>query len=154
MAAKQVLIGVLLVLILGLAIGGVVYSMPSSSPVKTAVTPETTVVTPKTLVTSKPPPVVAATTKTSECVWDPVQYSEFYPDLKRHFGTDKNALRAHFADHGIPEGRTPCGAKMPDCKFTQEGYYKANPDIAGHGIPAQQHWREHGHYEDRIICKK
>ncbi|MDE6642382.1 MAG: N-acetylmuramoyl-L-alanine amidase, partial [Acetatifactor sp.] len=38
-------------------------------------------------------------------VFDPIYYSNKYPDLKKAFGTDSNSLFHHFCTYGMKEGR-------------------------------------------------
>ena len=56
-------------------------------------------------------------------VFDAGFYFERYPDLKKAFGTDANALYNHFITNGINEGR--CASETFDVKY----YLKHNKDL-------------------------
>jgi uncharacterized membrane protein YqiK len=45
------------------------------------------------------------------CVFDAKKYEDANPDLKAAFKGDANALKNHYFNFGIKEGRSPCGAK-------------------------------------------
>jgi hypothetical protein len=44
----------------------------------------------------------------------------------------------------------PVPAAVPE-DFDDSLYYLANPDVEKAGVPARQHWLEHGHYEGRAL---
>lgn len=61
-------------------------------------------------------------------VYDPAYYSAKYPDLKRGYGNNTEALITHFVEHGMSEGRK--GKSTFDVKF----YKYAYPDLSrGYG---------------------
>jgi hypothetical protein len=46
--------------------------------------------------------------KDPNCVFDPYQYADLYPDLKKAYGYDEAKLTNHYQTYGIKEGRTIC----------------------------------------------
>lgn len=85
------------------------------------------------------------------CTWQPFYYLEANRDLQNAFGWDYHQVRNHWINHGHREGRSPCGAIQPGCKWDGERYLKLNPDVRGKMDPFH-HVRNHGLNEGRAIC--
>jgi hypothetical protein len=94
----------------------------------------------------------AQTQASSDCVFDPFEYNNYFGDLNNAFNNDMNALKHHYIHHGINEGRTPCGAVNPSCKFESNQYYALNPDVKAAGMNAKTHYVTYGINEGRKIC--
>lgn len=85
------------------------------------------------------------------CIFDAGKYSERYPDLQNAFNGDANALKRHYIDHGLREGRTPCGSSNPNCRFDEKTYKSLNGDL--NNVPdATQHYKQNGINEGRAVC--
>jgi hypothetical protein len=100
-------------------------------------------------------PESAAPTRSTEqqkCTFRPGAYAELYPDLKAAFGYDEARLKKHYIDNGLREGRSPCGAIHPQCRFNKEEYYMLNPDVQKAGVDAEQHYKQYGINEGRQVC--
>lgn len=57
-------------------------------------------------------------------VFDPIYYSNKYPDLKKAFGTDAARLFQHFTSFGMKEGRSACDS------FDVNQYKNHNADLS------------------------
>lgn len=53
------------------------------------------------------------------CVFNATRYTRYYPDLNGF--SDETALK-HWIEHGINEGRTPCGREAPLCSWNSSVY--------------------------------
>lgn len=87
------------------------------------------------------------------CTFDAQAYSNLYPDLQRAFGGDTNRLRQHYIDHGLREGRSPCGTVNPDCRFNDNTYLTLHPDVRRANMDAGWHYRKFGINENRDVCQ-
>jgi hypothetical protein len=86
------------------------------------------------------------------CVFNAKKYADLYPDLKKAFGYDEKKLREHYIIHGLGEGRTPCGADMPQCKWSSNKYLEVYKDVANARIDPLQHYKNYGILEGRSPC--
>ena len=86
----------------------------------------------------------------ASCAFDAVAYANYYPDLKKAFGSDAVALKNHWLTYGMKEGRTPCGAQMPSCRWDAATYLAANPEVKG--MDPMVHYSQTGITEGRAIC--
>lgn len=86
------------------------------------------------------------------CVFDATKYANQYGDLKAAFGTNAAALKNHWLTYGMNEGRTPCGADLPSCKWSVANYIKANPEIDAIGIDPTTQYKTEGINENRAVC--
>lgn len=91
-------------------------------------------------------------TQKQVCVFNADAYSNQYPDLQRAFRGNVDALTNHYKVHGINEGRTPCGAVDPTCKFDSATYYRLHPDVKAAGMDAKVHFKTYGINERRPVC--
>lgn len=80
-------------------------------------------------------------------VFDPVYYSNAYPDLKRAFGSDGARLFHHFCNYGMKEGRVA----SPSFNVNQyKGYYADLRNAFGDDLPLYyEHYIRYGHRENR-----
>lgn len=80
-------------------------------------------------------------------VFDPVYYSNAYPDLKRAFGADGARLFHHFCNYGMKEGRVA----SPSFNVNQyKGYYADLRNAFGDDLPLYyEHYIKFGHRENR-----
>ncbi len=85
------------------------------------------------------------------CIFDAQKYSEKYPDLQNAFRGDANALKRHYIEHGLKEGRTPCGNTNPGCRFDTKTYVSLNQDLNNLPNP-EQHYKQNGINEGRAVC--
>jgi hypothetical protein len=88
----------------------------------------------------------------SKCTFDYVKYSNYYPDLKKNFGYNENALKQHYLNFGINESRTPCGDTQPTCVWNSSDYLIQNPDVAAANTDALSHYKNFGINEGRSPC--
>ena len=111
--------------------------------------------------TPPPPPPKQAPVMPPKCIFNPSNYENGYPDLKTAFNGNADALKNHWLNTGMREGRSPCGTIRPDCKFTVQGYLDANPDVKNAykgmtGKPLDDnvtgHYKVYGVNEGRSIC--
>jgi hypothetical protein len=93
-----------------------------------------------------------AAASAKKCVFDATKYADFYPDLKAAFGTNAAALKTHWLNNGIPEGRTPCGSDDPTCKWDPAKYVKANPEAQQPFITPIEHYKTIGIEQGLAIC--
>ena len=56
-------------------------------------------------------------------VFDPIYYANLYTDLRAAFGTNADALWAHFQSYGMKEFR------RGSAEFDPQYYYNNNPDV-------------------------
>jgi acetyl esterase/lipase len=88
------------------------------------------------------------------CVFNARKYADYYSDLKRVFGYNEENLRQHWIIHGIREGRTPCGADMPSCKFDGPKYVALHSDLVQANVPnGLFHYLTFGIRENRAVCR-
>jgi hypothetical protein len=90
---------------------------------------------------------------TISCKFDATKYANYYADLKNAFGYDQTKLKSHWLTYGLNEGRTPCGADMPSCKFNSATYLSYNPDVVKAGMDAKVHYTTYGVNEGRDVCR-
>lgn len=94
-----------------------------------------------------PPPVKA------KCIFNARQYADKYPDLKRAFGYNEAALKKHYVDFGIREGRE----YTPGCRFDALRYAELNADLRrAFGYDTNKllnHYKQFGINENREINK-
>ena len=92
------------------------------------------------------------------CTFDARAYAEFNPDVKQAVGYDELKLKAHFAEHGVYEGRSPCGSIDRSCRFDAVTYRRLHPDVRqdryyGRTLErALLHYRQFGIDENRAVC--
>lgn len=87
-----------------------------------------------------------------KCVFNARKYADLYPDLKKAFGYDEKKLRDHYIIHGLSEGRTPCGADLPECKWSATDYLNIFKDVAKAGVDPLTHFKNNGLFEGRSPC--
>ena len=101
--------------------------------------------------------VAPPTSQIIDCKFDATKYANYYPDLKAAYGSNTSALTTHYIQHGLFEGRTPCGSDMPSCKFDALTYANLNPDLkAAYGSNTSAlttHYTQHGIAEGRDVCQ-
>ncbi len=100
------------------------------------------------------PPVPPPTPTTINCKFDPIKYADYYADVKKTFGYDVAKLNNHWITWGISDGRSPCGADMPSCKFSGENYVSLYPDLIKAGVNGRNHYVQYGFKEGRDVCRK
>jgi hypothetical protein len=86
------------------------------------------------------------------CAFNPLEYSDLYPDLQNTFNGNVESLKNHYKTFGINEGRSPCGMTDPTCKFDADTYYALNPDVKASGMDAKSHFKTYGINEKRSVC--
>lgn len=91
-------------------------------------------------------------TNNTKCTFDYTNYSNYYPDLKKAFGYDEEALKQHYLTYGINELRTPCGITQPNCPWNSSNYLVQNPDVAAANMDALFHYKTYGINEGRSPC--
>lgn len=80
-------------------------------------------------------------------VFDPVYYSNTYPDLKKAYGTNANNLFNHFCIHGMKEGRI-ASSNFNVNKY--KGYYADLRNVYGNNLPLYyRHYVTYGYNENR-----
>jgi len=87
------------------------------------------------------------------CTFEPLEYSDLYPDLQNAFRGNIGSLTDHYKLYGINEGRSPCGTTDPTCKFDSATYYALHPDVKAAGMDAKVHFRTYGMNEKRAVCQ-
>lgn len=87
-----------------------------------------------------------------QCVFNARKYADLYPDLKKAFGYDEKKLRDHFINNGLAEGRTPCGADLPQCRWSSAEYLQIYTDVAKAGVEPLNHYKRNGIFEGRSPC--
>jgi hypothetical protein len=87
-----------------------------------------------------------------QCIFDPIKYSMYYNDLRTTIGNNPDALKNHYLQYGMTEGRTPCGSDDPICKWSPDDYLKYNTDVKNAGIDPATHYKEYGINEGRSPC--
>ena len=108
---------------------------------------------PKPLPGCKPPPKPP-----KPCKFNARKYAKKYKDLMKAYGFNSLKLQRHYKRHGLKEGRSPCGDKMPSCKFDANVYWRLNPDVkkskyyGASPARAAKHYRKHGMKERRAVC--
>jgi len=85
------------------------------------------------------------------CIFNAQKYSEKYPDLQNAFKGDANALKKHYIENGLKEGRSPCGNINPGCRFDTKTYTSINRDLLNIPNPEQQ-YKQFGINEGRAVC--
>ena len=80
-------------------------------------------------------------------VFDPIFYSNKYPDLKNAFGNDVNALRNHYLNYGINEGRQ--GSAIFDVSFYKNNNADLQNAFGGDNKKYINHFLEYGMNEGR-----
>ena len=85
------------------------------------------------------------------CIFDAQKYSEKYPDLQNAFNGDPFALKKHYIEQGLKEGRSPCGNTNAGCRFDEKMYISLNQDLSNIPNP-EQHYKQNGINEGRPIC--
>ena len=86
------------------------------------------------------------------CTFNAISYTDYYSDLKNAFGYNTDLLRKHWYDYGMAEGRTPCGAQMPQCSFNPQTYVSLWSDLKAAGVDGDSHYRTYGVNEGRGVC--
>jgi hypothetical protein len=86
------------------------------------------------------------------CAFNARKYADLYPDLKKTFGYDEKKLRDHYIQYGLAEGRTPCGADLPECKWSAKEYLNMYKDVARAGVEPLKHFKNNGIFEGRSPC--
>lgn len=80
-------------------------------------------------------------------VFDPVFYSNTYPDLKKAFGSDSQKLFDHFCRYGMNEGRI---AKAAFHVNKYKSYYADLRKAFGNNLPLYyEHYIKYGYKENR-----
>lgn len=80
-------------------------------------------------------------------VFDPVFYSNTYPDLKKAFGSDSQKLFDHFCRYGMSEGRI---AKAAFHVNKYKSYYADLRKAFGNNLPLYyEHYIKYGYKENR-----
>jgi len=92
-------------------------------------------------------------TTLSTCKFDATKYANYYPDVKKAYGTNTGKLTNHWLKYGISEGRTPCGADMPACKFVGATYVNLYSDLVSAGVNGLDHYKMYGVNEGRDVCR-
>lgn len=104
----------------------------------------------KTLV--RPTPVSPAPVK-AKCIFNARLYADRYPDLKKAYGYNEQALKKHYVEFGIQEERE----YTPGCGFNALRYAELNPDLKRtFGFDSRKllnHYKEFGINEAREINK-
>jgi hypothetical protein len=85
------------------------------------------------------------------CIFEARKYSERYPDLQNAFNGDSAALKKHYIDIGLREGRSPCGDINPNCRFDEKIYKSLNIDLSS-SIDLTMHYKQYGINEGRAVC--
>lgn len=106
------------------------------------------------IITPVKPPVIPPVTSTISCKFEAVKYADYYPDLKAAFGYNDAQLKTHWLNYGLKEGRTPCGAVMPACRFNSSNYVNLYSDLVKAKVNGESHYRSFGVNEGRNVCQE
>jgi hypothetical protein len=90
--------------------------------------------------------------KPIKCIYSPIKYSNYYPDLNKIYGYNNDQLKSHYLNYGIYEERTPCGDTQPNCFWDPEKYSQANPQIKQKLIDPLDHYKTYGINEGLSPC--
>lgn len=92
---------------------------------------------------------------TTLCIFDPIKYNNFYPDLDYAFKSDIASLKSHWLTWGMKEGRTPCGTNYSMSKFDALKYENLYVDLKtafnGNVANLTKHYIDNGIRERRAI---
>ena len=85
---------------------------------------------------------------TNDITFDSNYYSNRYWDLKAAFGNDKIALKRHFLDYGIKEGRV--ASEAFDVKYYLENSWDLKAAFGNNYVAAYNHFLKYGLNEKRV----
>jgi len=90
------------------------------------------------------------------CKFDASKYESANGDLKAAFNGDANALKNHYINNGLAEGRSPCGSDNTNCKFDALTYQNQYGDLVaafnGDVNQITNHYKNNGINEGRSVC--